>query len=838
MEDIGMYDSKKVAKNIKRLSKAPLGLSKLGVHLFEGAAVFVDHPDLETYFPPLQMMFALKEHNGGKIDSHWWFFEAFSAYLNPLYTFLIDVGTKPRRKAFYHIYRSFERNPQIAGACGQITTRNIANFNPIVAAQHFEYKIANILDKSMESICGFISVLPGAFSAYRYVALVGQPLRKYFHHIEHKESSSKMSPFEANMYLAEDRILCFELFAKKDCRWTLHYIKDSVAETDVPEDLISLLKQRRRWINGSLFASLYALTGFWRVWFQTEHSFFRKLIATFEFMYYMVALMISWVVIGCFYLSIFYVADIAFVSTTVEVIAVSVLGVIILFQFLAGLNQNRPDKYSLMYKCSSVAMGVLFVFVSIMTMISLVSNITLSYDVSFQSNWLLLTSIAISVGIYFFSAILYGELVSILLSFSQYWAMIPTFTVIFPIFSMCNVHDISWGTRNIEFVPVGEELNAQLQEQKRMLELEKESTRTKFLYFRRSVVLSWILCNSALILVFSMMKSQIPSTSFLFVIFCVVLFVNGSRAFGSLFYWLSKLFTRVEEKDQNRVDQMQHKNLRHVLINNGGSYKNSYRNLFEERSWCAHFWFVPFRVRTWVAITNTLLISGLVGIPSALWCIISAALSFFLLVFLFPIGPVMICAFAISWRFLANMEFEINSNDGQVARYFKIDSSTGSSASLHCPPVHVEYVPGAYFLWMRNLLTEGFTYRSLFYFFAIKPVVFGISWTLSIGMFAVSMFLVLQQIIRDRCMASSSFICSIYSSLFESDWAGLNPFREFLAGNYAFAVTVPIGLFFFLLSCHFVNWIDWKSRNIASSALGEDILSLQIKKRLKLKGKN
>jgi hypothetical protein len=312
-----------------------------------------------------------------------------------------------------------------------------------------------------------------------------------------------------------------------------------------------------------------------------------------------------------------------------------------------------------------------------------------------------------------------------------------------------------------------------------------------------------------------------------------VLFVNGSRAFGSLFYWLSKLFTRVEEKDQNRVDQMHHKNLRHVLINNGGSY----RNLYEEGSWCTHFWFVPFRVRTWVAITNTLLISGLVGIPSALWCLISGVLSL-VLVFLFPIGPMMICAFAISWRFLANIEFEINSNDGQVARYLKLDSSTGSSSSLKCPPVHVKYVPGAYFLWMRTLLTEGFTYRSLFYFLTIKLVVFGISWVLSVGMFAVSMFLVLQQVIRDRCTESSSFICSIYSSLFESDWAGLNPFREFLAGNYAFAVTVPIGLFFFLLSCHFVNWIDWKSRNIASSALGEDILSLQIKKRLKLKGKN
>ena len=48
------------------------------------------------------------------------------------------------------------------------------------------------------------------------------------------------------MFLAEDRILCFELVAKRKERWTLTYVKPSKAETDVPESAAELISQRRR----------------------------------------------------------------------------------------------------------------------------------------------------------------------------------------------------------------------------------------------------------------------------------------------------------------------------------------------------------------------------------------------------------------------------------------------------------------------------------------------------------------------------------------------------------------------------------------------------------------
>src|ERR1700694_5328484 len=107
--------------------------------------------------------------------------------------------------------------------------------------------MSNILDKPTESVFGYITVLPGAFSAYRYIALKNDkdgkgPLSSYFkgEQLHGKEAGNCnfaiLTPdvFTANMYLAEDRILCWELVAKRNEKWILEYVKSATGETDVP----------------------------------------------------------------------------------------------------------------------------------------------------------------------------------------------------------------------------------------------------------------------------------------------------------------------------------------------------------------------------------------------------------------------------------------------------------------------------------------------------------------------------------------------------------------------------------------------------------------------------
>ena len=62
----------------------------------------------------------------------------------------------------------------------------------------------------------------------------------------------------------------------------MHYVKNARAETDVPETLVDLIKQRRRWLNGSFFAILYSLFNFQKFYFESAHPVWRKAMVTLQ----------------------------------------------------------------------------------------------------------------------------------------------------------------------------------------------------------------------------------------------------------------------------------------------------------------------------------------------------------------------------------------------------------------------------------------------------------------------------------------------------------------------------------------------------------------------------
>ncbi|KAI9330178.1 glycosyltransferase family 2, chitin synthase [Obelidium mucronatum] len=442
---------------------------------------------------PMQTIFLLKEKNAKKINSHRWFFNAVCKVLDPEVCILIDVGTKPTKQSFYHLYRAFERNGNVAGACGEIAAelgpawRNL--MNPLVAVQNFEYKMSNILDKPLESVFGYISVLPGAFSAYRYQALQGQPLAQYFKgealHNDHTIEKPNVS--ESNMYLAEDRILCFELVMKREKRYILKYVKSAKAETDVPTEFSDLIKQRRRWFNGSFFASVYAVQNFYRI-FGSDHTIFRKFMLLVETFYNAINLVYSWFNIGsiycCFYFMFNITSDKLIAACTSGIVskpgqdlfypysgAVSTVmrGVYIgtfITMVIASLG-NKPDTIRPLLVIIAVIFALLMVlmltlivwtiYIQIRDIPDFVESFSdlMAYLPTNPNFYNLVISLLSTYVLYIVSSLIYLDPWHPFTCLLQYLLMTPSFSNILMVYAFCNIHDISWGTKGQDSTPSG-----------------------------------------------------------------------------------------------------------------------------------------------------------------------------------------------------------------------------------------------------------------------------------------------------------------------------------------------------------------------------------------------
>ncbi|KAF2704722.1 glycosyltransferase family 2 protein [Pleomassaria siparia CBS 279.74] len=495
---------------------------------------------------PVQMLFCLKEKNQKKINSHRWFFQAFGSVLDPNICVLIDAGTKPGKDSIYQLWKAFDLEPMCAGACGEIKAMLVHGkklLNPLVATQNFEYKMSNILDKPLESAFGFITVLPGAFSAYRFVALQNDktgngPLEKYF--AGEKMHGANAGIFTANMYLAEDRILCFELVSKRNCHWILQYVKSATGETDVPVEMADFILQRRRWLNGSFFAAVYALAHSFDI-FRSDHSFLRKMMFLVEFVYQSFSMLFAWLALGNFFL-VFRILTEALadeIGTAGKVLFIVFewlyIGVLITCFILAlGNRPQGSNKFymTMVYFWALIMVYLMFasIFITIRSVQAQIKNnngFNVKDIVADKIFFTLVVSLASTYLMWFIVSIIFLDPWHMFTSFIQYLLMTPTYINILNVYAFCNTHDITWGTKGDDkpdklpsvttkadgkadiHAPTDDaDLNTQYESELRVFgtkyveptKVPSASDKQEDYYkgFRSSVVLFWMFCNLAL----------------------------------------------------------------------------------------------------------------------------------------------------------------------------------------------------------------------------------------------------------------------------------------------------------------------------------------------------
>ncbi|KAH8982703.1 chitin synthase-domain-containing protein [Lactarius akahatsu] len=432
-------------------------------HLFEYTTSFAIDPNLHFKYPdkgivPAQIIFCMKEKNQKKINSHRWFFNALGPLLQPNICVLLDVGTRPGHKSIYYLWKTFDLNSNVGGACGEIAAYKGKNWsallNPLVAAQNFEYKVSNILDKPTESLFGYISVLPGAFSAYRYHALqndkTGQgPLASYFKgEVLHGRDTDI---FTSNM--------------------VLRYVKSAVGETDVPDGLPEFINQRRRWLNGSFFAATYAIAHIGQM-MSSGHSLSRKSMLLLQAFYNVINLIASWFAIGNFYLFFvilssslespaFQIESIRYFNSVIQYLLASI--VIACFLFSMG---NKPRSSKWKYKTVAIILAVLMVYL-LFAAVECAIQAARQGGAAYQIMWF---SIVVTYGAYTVASFLAFDPWHMFTSFIPYLLLSPTYINILNIYAFANLDDISWGTKGEDTVEM--DLGAVIQDSQSRVDVE------------------------------------------------------------------------------------------------------------------------------------------------------------------------------------------------------------------------------------------------------------------------------------------------------------------------------------------------------------------------------
>lgn len=232
--------------------------------------------EIDNYFEPknfnifsnsnsFDLIFCTKSKNCGKLDSHWWFFTKFCNYFEPEYCFQMDTGTVLEPQALAETLKTLRIDSSHAAVASNILIEP-DNFSDLLQCyQSTDFIIQRGILWPAENIWGYLSVVPGQFCGMHWPSLShdsgnGSPLSRYL------KGMNCQTPSEKIMFLAEDRVMGFELMANKGSYNRLSYATNAECYTDSCGNVDELLKQRRRWINSAFLCRSWSIANMGRYW--------------------------------------------------------------------------------------------------------------------------------------------------------------------------------------------------------------------------------------------------------------------------------------------------------------------------------------------------------------------------------------------------------------------------------------------------------------------------------------------------------------------------------------------------------------------------------------------
>lgn len=573
---------------VKAKSHIPIGCAKKTAIVYQTrltAKNFEDSKfkDSSLGEQKLNVFFTVKIMNKGKLSSHLWFFQGFCKTFNPDYCTVIDCGTKPEKEGIFNFFRALESEPYIGGVCGYMGARMereeaeeaekkqsqkpfefkvdpnsffLFRFLPrffnaffyiiniamvfleylfsIEKAQKFEYAFAHIFDKAFESFFGFISVLPGAWSAYRWDALTEDNLleREYFKTVLTPDYVYKTIK-EANKILAEDRLLCLAIFTKKNNRYILKYCPDAVARTDLVNTIPGLLSQRKRWINGTWYA-LEHVIHYKNLIRYSKHSYLMRLMFDFSIIMSKIGMYVIYLMMASYYVTLNIVMFAFFDEIRVVDSSLSSLAGFLIFLYIwfiisllylsIQLKANDPDA-EFFFRLISHIMGIYMLFSFSITLILLFGSIFYDMKGYFMNQNLMSMLSLITACSYVLIAIVNPFAIdTVTFCVIHYLYYMPTYLHIMVVYAFCRIDDLSWGTKGAH-------------------DAEESNKSKEYKDFKVNFVSTWLMVNAILSYIIVVLMSNYDYKSiFLTILITFITALVCMKSFFALIYQLKYVF--------------------------------------------------------------------------------------------------------------------------------------------------------------------------------------------------------------------------------------------------------------------------------------------------------
>lgn len=280
--------------------------------------------------------------------------------------------------------------------------------------QMFEYSSNQFLAKTAESFFGMVTCLPGAFCCVRPQAL---------EMVANRYLATATTIFERNkLDLGEDRTMTTLILASG---WSTKYVPSAIAKTEVPDSLMKLLGQRRRWINSTV-VNMYTLLAHVHRWtaLPLVISLAMELVSSF--------------LLPTAVLMMFYQQGLAMGVYAPLVIAAIVLWVTALV--VVSMASSLQGAMWL-YTHSAIIGG----FIVLLMMLTTVQNVA-----AFKEKyWMEMVVVLAWVFCIALASIVHGRWTSVFGAVAPLcWLLLsPLSYVVLPIFAIANFDDFSWGTR-------------------------------------------------------------------------------------------------------------------------------------------------------------------------------------------------------------------------------------------------------------------------------------------------------------------------------------------------------------------------------------------------------